>query len=70
MPRSPLPPPLKLFTIPPTSSVDALGCAADVSLYRPKVEDSIDLNGLIKLFVNHRPVVPVSKKVILEPKLR
>lgn len=28
-----------------------------------KVEDSIDLNGLIRLFVNHRPVVPVSKQV-------
>eukprot|EP00903_Cladosiphon_okamuranus_P005352 g5347.t1 len=29
-----------------------------------EVVDSVDLNGLIRLFVNHRPVFPVSKQVI------
>ena len=28
-----------------------------------QVVDSVDLNGLIRLFVNHRPVFPVSKQV-------
>ncbi|CAM9695874.1 unnamed protein product [Ectocarpus sp. 12 AP-2014] len=31
-----------------------------------EVEDSVDLNGLIRLFVNHRPVFPVSKQAICE----
>ncbi|CBJ27265.1 flagellar associated protein [Ectocarpus siliculosus] len=29
-----------------------------------EVEDSVDLNGLIRLFVNHRPVFPVSKQAL------
>lgn len=30
---------------------------------RVQVVDSVDLNGLIRLFVNHRPVFPISKQV-------
>ena len=40
-----------------------------VCLGHNKVEESIDLNGLVRLFVNHRPVFPFTKQVRSRPTL-